>query len=921
MNWNHRQNFLLWIFYIANISLIQAQTLELKGKVTDLTGQTPLQDVRVVDLFSGEESISGIDGIFQLVIPRKDEVTLQFNYLTEAIERRFKIPDDEYHNLGTITLDFRLERSDEQIFTIILSEDDEANAGSENISGVLTASRDVFLNSAAYVFGPVRFRVRGYDSENALTYLNGLPMNDLEDGRIYWGQWGGLNDITRNQEVQIGANPATWSFGGILGTTMIDLRARNQRPQKRFTYSLTNRSYRHRAMGTWSTGMLEDGWAVSLSVSRRWAEEGYIEGSFYDASGYCLSVDKQLNDENFLNLVFLGAPVKRGRYGAAIKEMYDIAGTNYYNPYWGNQNGEKRNSRVSDTHQPLIMLRHDFEFNTHSVLSTTVGYEFGKYGSSALDWYNANDPRPDYYRRLPSYAESPELAAEVFNTLSENKALRQIQWDEFYKVNMNNMTTIEDVEGIEGNDITGKLSHYIIEDRHYDSDRKFFNTNLQHVLNDRVTLSAGASFIHQTIEIYKLVDDLLGGEFYVDYDKFAERDIIDNPDAKQNDLNNPNRLLGEGDIFGYHYDGNIRDGQIWGQVQYKLPKWEFFGGATASMTRFWRTGHFRNGKFPQNSFGDSDKYDFTNYGVKAGALYKIDGRNYLSLNGFYKTRAPFFRNAFVSPRTRHQIVDGLENETIRSGEFSYLLRSPYLKARLTGYYTEFLDQIVSRSFYHDDQNSFVNLSMTNVDKEHVGVEAAAEVAIFPGLKAHGVASVGQYIYTSRPLATITQDNNAEVLQENIIVYAKNFYVSGTPQSAYTFGLSYRSKDYWSAYLNLNYFDDIWLDFNPIRRTTDAIDLVEPGSFQFNTIINQEQLPSAFTVNLSFYKSWLIEFGEDRYYLSVNLSANNLLDNTDFITGGYEQLRFDYEEKDVSAFPSRYYYFQGLSYYFNIALRF
>ncbi|MDX1410027.1 MAG: TonB-dependent receptor, partial [Saprospiraceae bacterium] len=352
-----------------------------------------------------------------------------------------------------------------------------------------------------------------------------------------------------------------------------------------------------------------------------------------------------------------------------------------------------------------------------------------------------------------------------------------------------------------------------------------------------------------------------------------------------------------------------------------LPKVDFFVAGEVSQTNFWRTGNVRNGKFPDNSFGDSEEQSFFNYGTKAGVTYKLDGRNYFSLGGMYKTRAPYMRNALVSPRTRNQFVADLKEETIMGGEATYRFTAPYFKARLTGYYTQFNDQTLSRSFYHDDERSFVNLSLTGIDKEHVGIEAAAEATVIPGLKVHGVAAVGQYIFKSRPTATISQDNNAALLQENVTVYARNFYVSGTPQSAYTLGWSYNSKHYWSVYLNFNYFDNVWIDFNPVRRTANAVDLVEENSPLWNSILHQEKTPSAFTMNLSVFKSWLIDWFEDNVYFNLSLSVNNMLDNQDFITGGYEQLRFDFEGKDVDRFPSRYYYFSGLNYYLNASIRF
>src|SRR5690606_23090737 len=137
-----------------------------------------------------------------------------------------------------------------------------------------------------------------------------------------WSQWGGLNDVMRRNDQVIGAESSDWAFGGVSGTFNTDLRASSQWRQKRISYAVTNRSYRNRLMATWSTGLLPSGWAISLSGSRRWAQEGFIEGTFYDAWSYFVSVDKKLGSNQSINLVALGSPYKRGGSSTSIQEMY-----------------------------------------------------------------------------------------------------------------------------------------------------------------------------------------------------------------------------------------------------------------------------------------------------------------------------------------------------------------------------------------------------------------------------------------------------------------------------------------------------------------------------------------------------------------------------------------------------------------------
>ena len=289
------------------------------------------------------------------------------------------------------------------------------------------------------------------------------------------------------------------------------------------------------------------------------------------------------------------------------------------------------------------------------------------------------------------------------------------------------------------------------------------------------------------------------------------------------------------------------------------------------------------------------------------------------MNGTMRTKAPFARFSYLSARTRDQVVDGLTSESILGGEAGYIVRFPGLKGRVTGYYTSFKDQIDNISFYHDEERSFVNYVMTGIDTRHMGIEVGIEARLSSTLTLELAGAHGEYIYTSRPSATITLDNNADVLDEGREVYLKNFYVPGTPQTAGSVGLNYRSPKFWFVNLNVNFFDRAYLDFNPDRRTEVGTELVvkDEQPELWNQILEQERLDPQMTVDIFAGKSWRI----DDYFIAFNLSASNLLNNTEFITGGFEQYRFDYEEKDINRFPPRYFYAFGTNFSANLSLRF
>lgn len=902
-----------------------AQVGTISGKVLASDSQQPLAGLEITLEGSIYSATTQADGTFSISNVRSG------NYLLGIYDRGVlleeipvEVREESVFDLGQIEVDIVQadeSRGSSPLPTIELDETDFESSDLEvqDYSGMLSASRDLFMSRAGFAFGQRRFRVRGYDSEYSTMMLNGIPMNDLENGRIFWSNWGGLNDVMRSRTSSVGLEPVEFAFTDIGGGTSIDTRASQQWEQTRVSYAASNRSYRQRLMVTHNTGLMPGDWAVSLSASRRWANEGFIEGTFYDAYSYFMSVDKKLSGGHSLNLNVFGAKSKRGRSGAGTQEVYDLSGDNHYNSNWGYQDGEKRNTRIADSHRPTFILRHDWDVFNQTTITTSVAFQTGKYGTTALDWNNARDPRPDYYRYLPSYIEDPQVAAEVADRWRNNEDIRQINWEEFYFVNRRSETTIKDANGIPGNDVTGNRSKYILEERRFDPTVYSFNSTVNSVLSNVVKLTGGISYQRLINESYKEVEDLLGGDFYLDIDRFAERDFSDlESDKLQSDLQNPNRLVTEGDIFGYNYDINVEKINAWVQGQFDFRRFNVFAGAQLSQSNYWREGHMQNGHFPDNSLGESEKLDFLNYSAKAGATYKISGRQYLYGSASYQTRAPIARNAFLSPRTNHRVNPSLTDEKILSLEGGYQIRSPFIKGRLTAYYTEFKDQIDLIAFYNDIERAFGFYFLEQINTTHQGIEAAAEVKVSPTLSVSGVAALGFYRYTSEPLASQVQDRNENLLFEEETIYINGFLVPGTPMTALSLGFSYNSPNYWFVNLDINYFDDLFIDFNPDRRRAAAFDLVEKGSEQWEKIHRQEDTESAVMVNLFGGKSWRLQSGQ---FIYLNVGVNNLLNATDILTGGFEQRRYNFQDRDPDTFPSRYFYAQGTNFFASLTYRF
>lgn len=885
-----------------------AQTT-VKGRAVDSQTKQPIPGVTVsIQTF---ETKTDAKGNFELsVVPGDYSITIVSEDLA-AYTSNIKVPENGI-DLGDIGMSAKSSNAEGTgVAEITLSDSDFDNDKSgQSVSGLLHSSNDAFVSAASFSLSAANFRVRGYDGADIMMYMNGLPLNDPENGRASYSEWGGLNNVTKNKDSQHGLTPSTYALGTIGGETNINTCAGQIRKQSNFSYAMANKSYNHRLMYTYATGMQENGWAFVLSGSKRWAENGYVEGTWYDAYSYFAAAEKRLSDKHSLALTFLGSPYKRAMQAGAVQEAYDLTGSHYYNPNWGFQGDEKRNAKIRNVHQPSIMLTDNLKINDATKLTTSVGYSFGRFGTTALNWYNANDPRPDYYRYLPSYQIADTNVAGVIpsmmaNNWANNPSISQINWDQLYQTNYL-------ANG------AGQSARYVVEEQRKDNKQLSFHANLNHQLNDNITINGGLMALSSNTHYFKVMSDLLGANYWLDVDQFAERDFPSDPNAMQNDLNNPNRHIQVGDKFGYDYNLHFNQEQLWGMSQFRYNKVDFYVGLQLTNTSFWREGNVKNGRNPNNSFGKSETLNYLNYLTKGGITYKLSGRQYFVANATYYTKSPLPENAFLTPRVSNRLLTNLENEVVFGGELSYIYKGEKINARLTAYETSFNHQTDVKSYYDDQYHSFVQIALQGIDKIHQGIEFGADVKLTKEITASCAINLGNYRYTSRPKETLSAENNS-VPDQVYTVYQKYFYVPSGPQNAGSLGLKYNNSKFWFFSANFNYFDKMYLDFAASPRTEFAIQTLDVGLGDpiINKVTEQEKLDGGYTVDLSIGKSWKIK----EYYFGINFNLNNVLNNQDLITGGYEQLRFSYDIASLDKFPPKYYYGYGRTFFLMFTFRF
>ncbi|KGN89392.1 TonB-dependent receptor [Porphyromonas crevioricanis] len=902
------------------LSSLSAQEIFSRGQVVDATDGRAVSTA-TLEVRGRQEKMVAVDNEGRYLIPEMKPGKYTVTVLASGYEAQQFFWQGKEGDLSIIRLRPLAARLPMQDLSELLTEDlgTTTEEDIQESSPLLTASRDPYANAAGYTFGPMRFRMRGLDSPYQLQYLNGLQMNDLNTGYSVWSLWGGLNDAVRNQHSILNNELADFSFGGVGGATLIDTRASGIRAGSRLTYSVSNRTYTNRLMYTYASGLTKSGWAFAFSGSRRYGsgDYSYVRGQHYDAWGYFASIEKRLAGGHTFLFSLLAAPTERGVASGSTEEVYKLVGSNYYNPNIGRQAGQWRNARVRNNHEPVLTLSYIWEINKGTRLTAATGYRFGYNAYSALNWANAQDPRPDYYRNLPSYytylSETPDQeTADYYAMLwRSDENVRYIDWDMLYHLNSNNYKETYDAQG--NLLASGKRSEYILEDRRTDQRQWYGSLLLNSQLNDNYRIDGGVNYRINKTENFNVIKDLLGGEYWYDVDKFAENEFVDATKA-QMDMRNPNHIARKGDKIGHNYLSHIQAINSWFALRANYTHLDAYLGGQVSVTSMCREGLQQRGLFPTNSYGKSETLDFVDWGAKMGFTYKINGHHFVSLNAVAMSQAPVFRNVFVSPRTRNTHVEDPQSEKVFSADLNYLLRLPLIRGRVSAFYTRINDRTRNMSFYDDGHRAFSNYILSGIDEQNAGIEIGLEAKLSPTLVLNGAFTYGHYTYVSNPKFVQTVDNSEKELARER-VYWDGFNTSGTPQTAGTIGFTYNSPRYWFLSANVNYFGRSFVAMNPIRRTDQAR---EELAAEF---IKRETFDGGFTVDASVGKSFRLSRST---FLRMNLSASNLLNNRNLRSGGYEQLRIRRAKEDgrmTRPFDSKYFYMYGTTFFLNASLQF
>lgn len=677
--------------------------------------------------------------------------------------------------------------------------------GGQEFPEILKSTPGVYVTKDGGGFGDAKINMRGFQSANVAVMVNGVPVNDMEWGGVYWSNWAGLSDVTRSMQTQRGLGASKISAPSVGGSVNIVTNGIDAKKGGTFSFGVGNDGLYNLSLSL-STGLTKNGWAMSILAAKRWGD-GYIQGTNFEGYNWFVNISKRINDRHQLSLTAFGAPQKHGQRNAlndgltiaewqkaknfmGEKDMYR------YNASYGfDKNGKQRYSSFNEYHKPQISLNHQWQIDYKSSLSTALYMSIGRgsgYSGQGRTSADRNAWKGTNYGILNTTFRNPDGTFAYDKIQELNAASIDGSRMVMSKSNNNHMWY-------------GLLSTY---------------TNQ---ITPSLELSAGVDVRYYIGEHNNEIIDLYDGKYFIDDN--SRRNVKASDNIAAADPTWQYEKLQVGDKVYRDYDGHVHQEGVFAQLEWTRNKLNAFVSGSISNTGYWRYDRF----YYDAAHAESGHVNFLGYTIKGGANYNITDKHNVFANLGYISRAPFFSGgAFLQSTTSNVTNPDPLNERVFSAELGYGFRSGIFTANLNAYYTLWMDKSFVRSTQMSN-GDYARINLGGVDARHMGIELDFSLRPTRWMDITGMLSLGNWIWDSntkgyiydsqgQPMTAALDGTVASGIMADdhawLFLKQKGIKVGGSAQTTGAIGMTVRpmkglrvSAD-WNAYGN-NYAD-FWL---------------------------------------------------------------------------------------------------------------
>lgn len=906
------KNLLIIFCLFIGVTAFSQETVTLSGIVTDPETNEPIMDAVVV-CDSTIKVLSNIDGKYTFQVPKNSKHTITMEYYGfENYKADVSVGNTDYtHNITLksseniideveIVRDVAKLRETPIAFSNITAKQIAEDLGTRDLPMILNSTPGVYATEQGGGSGDSRISIRGFDQRNVAVMVDGVPVNDMENGQVYWSNWDGLGDITKTIQVQRGLGASKLAITSVGGTMNIMTKGIDQKfgvhaKQEVNSYGLYKASF------GLNTGLLKGNWGISIAGSRKWGSS-YADATFDDAWSYFFKVQKKFG-KHLLSFGVNGAPQSHGQRttklpisvideklakqtGVDYLRQLDSVGKtsnlyyttqsigargNKYNPNYGMMNGEEFNEKVNYFHKPQFNLSHSWNPNSKFNWTTIAYLSIGKGGGTAMKNTPARDTATGLYKFQGVYDQNSTSFSNLYSTTEHSS------------------------------------SNYL---RSANNDHKWVGliTSVSYKINERISTLFGLDARYYRGSHYQTVYDLMGGDY-----------AIDNSDKNQpKGLGNLGYAMKRvGDKVSFYNDAIVMWGGAFGQVEYKKDKWSTFLTGSLSETGNQRIDYFKKKDLVFSDttmrqavgYGDTVLYKgqkYTNQSaeartattdrkwflggtVKGGVNYNITKSQNVFVNVGYLSIAPkmntvFDNNNFPFLETK--------NQKVYSAELGYGYRVKKFAANVNMYYTLWKNKPPQYTPSVVTPDGTFSYNINGLDALHKGLEVDFNYNITKKLNLEGVFTLADWKTISGTKVYIV-DNNG-IMVDSVDFSAKNVHVGDAAQLQ--IGGSFRYEIIKDLYVKIRYtyFGKNFANFDPLALV---------GA---NKDRESWKMPSYGLLDFNFGYTFRVS----KVYFTLNGGIMNILDKV-YITDSQNGINFDASSATV---------FVGMGRRFNLGLK-
>ena len=833
---NHLKHLLLIavLAIVGTASAVAQSTL--RGKVVDAETGEPLIGATVS--VGGINAATDIDGVFVVKGVKPDApVSIQYiGFKTKTV----KASPRSRGELGIV----RLETDGRTLSDVIVTSQIavarktpvavssvpmsfiEEKIGTQEFPEILKSTPGVHANKEGGGYGDSEIYMRGFDNANIAVMVNGVPMNDMENQKVYWSNWAGLTDVTRTMQTQRGLGASKVSAPSVGGTINIITKGLDAKKGGSIYYGMGNDNM-NKVMFTVSTGMSKSGWAMTLLGSKTWGD-GYAQGTDFKGYTYFVNISKRINEQHQLSFTAFGAPQEHYQRKGSLtladwkmtEQVWGVQNHKYNSSYGFDKNGQRRTAEYNVYHKPQLSLNHQWQINDKSSLSTVLYMSIGRgygysgqgnstYGYSYTDWYGANYGTLQTKFRNADGTFNYGMIQDI-NEQSEHGSML----------------------------VMGKLKNY----HNWYGLVSTYNTKI----GKDFDFYGGVDFrAYKGVHTNEILD-LYSGKYYIDSSRQNAK-AVNNVNASNPDW--VNEKLGVGDVMYRDYDGHVVQEGAFFQTEYTKSDLSAFISGSLSNTSYWRYDRL----YYDKEHAESKTKSYIGFTVKGGANYNFNEHHNVFFNAGYISRAPMFNNVFLTYTSSNVTNPDAKNEKVLSFEVGYGYRLKWLQVDLNAYWTKWMDKSMAKQLSVGTQQTDGYINMAGLDARHQGIELEVKASPLYWLDLNGMFSIGDWQWDSNAKGYIYDANGQPLDKDGNVASAplaedhyfagialKGIRVGGSAQTTAALGATVKIGKQirigadWTLYArNYAYYQVGSNNLTPGKTTTVADPWKAPTASQFD----------------------------------------------------------------------------------------